>query len=274
MTPATLSPPRPEPPVAERIELSLPGLPAAMEGRTVLHLSDLHIRRYRPWFRKVISMCSRITPDFVCMTGDYMSWPRDEAASLKVMGDLIAALRPRVGAYASFGNHDTEAFKRMASKIEGVVWLEHRAAVLANFGITFLGTSTPCDLIQTIVDARELEQRVGVQGKSYRILLGHEPSILITCAELGVQWALLGHTHGGQVRFGLPFAFHNSSNIPLEHSSGILRCRDSVGTISRGLGESYFDVRLFCPPQLPLYVLKRGPLPGTFTRRMKCVKWW
>lgn len=271
---STLSPPRPEPPVAERIELTLPGLPDAMQGRTVLHISDLHIRRYRPWFRRVIAMCRRITPDFVCMTGDYMTLPRDEQAALAVMRDLADALRPRVGCYASFGNHDSEAFKRMVRQIDRIVWLEHRAAVLADFGVTFLGTSTPCDLIQAIVDARELEQRVGVAGKSFRILLGHEPSILITCADLGVQWAMLGHTHGGQVRFGLPFAFHNSSNLPLGHSSGILRCRDSIGTISRGLGESYFDVRLFCPPQLPLYVLRRGPLPGEFTRRMKCIKWW
>ncbi len=274
MTSAPLSPARPESPVAERIELALPGLPPAMEGRTVLHISDLHIRRYRPWFRRVLAMCGRLEPDFVCMTGDYMSWPRDEQAALTVMRDLARTIRPRLGCYASFGNHDTEAFKRLAREIEGVMWLEHRAAVLAEFGITFLGTSTPCDLLQTIVDARERERQIGVEGRSYRILLGHEPSILITCADLGVEWALLGHTHGGQVRFGLPIALHNSSNIPLEHSSGILRCRDSIGTISRGLGESYFDVRLFCPPQLPLYVLRRGPLPGAFTRRMKCVRWW
>lgn len=272
MTAVSLSPPRPEPPVSERIELTLPDLPPQMDGRTVLHLSDLHIRRYRPWFRRVIAMCSRITPDFICMTGDYMTWPGDEPAALHVMRDLVSALRPRIGCYASFGNHDSEAFKRRAMQIEGVVWLEHRAAVLADFGITFLGTSTPSDLLQTIIDARDLEHRAGVQGRSYRILLGHEPGILITCAELGVQWAMLGHTHGGQVRLGLPL--HNSSNIPLRYSSGILRCRNSVGTISRGLGESYFDVRLFCPPQLPLYILKRGPLPGEFTRRMKCVKWW
>ncbi len=269
-----LSPPRPDLPIAERIDLSLPGLPRAMEGRTILHLSDLHVRRYRPWFRRLVAMCGRIRPDFVCMTGDYMTLPRDEAAAMAVLRDLAAALRPRCGAYASFGNHDSEAFKRLAAAIPGVGWLEHRAAVLPDLGITFLGTSTPCDLIQTIVEARDLERRAGVEDRSYRILLGHEPSILITCADLGVEWALLGHTHGGQVRFGLPIAFHNSSNIPLRHSSGVLRCRDSVGTISRGLGESYFDVRLFCPPHLPLYVLRRGPLPGAFTRRMECVRWW
>lgn len=269
-----LSPPRPDPPVAERIDLTLPGLPTAMEGCSVLHISDLHVRRYRPWFRRVIAMCARVTPDFVCMTGDYMTLPRDEGAALTVLRDLAAVLRARAGSFASFGNHDSEAFKRRAATIPGVTWLEHRTAVLPDLGITFLGTSTPCDLVQTIVHAGREERRLGVAGRSYRILLGHEPSILITCAEVGVEWAMLGHTHGGQVRPGLSLAMHNSSGLPLRHSSGILRCRDSVGTISRGLGESFFDVRLFCPPQLPLYVLRRGPLPGAFTRRMTCVRWW
>lgn len=274
MTARLLSPPRPDPPAAERIELTLPHLPEAMEGRSVLHISDLHVRRYRPWFRRVIAMCGQVTPDFVCMTGDYMTLPRDEGAALNVLRDLAEVLRPRFGAFASFGNHDSEAFKRSAAETPGVHWLEHRSAVLPDFGITFLGTSTPCDLVRTILHADREERRLGVAGCSYRVLLGHEPSILITCAEVGVEWALLGHTHGGQVRPGLPLAMHNSSGLPLRHSSGILRCRDSVGTISRGLGESFFDVRLFCPPQLPLYILRRGPLPGAFTRRMTCVRWW
>ncbi|NOG53073.1 MAG: hypothetical protein HND57_01865 [Planctomycetes bacterium] len=268
-------PSRPEPVLAHEISLALPGLPDAMVGRRILHLSDVHIRRYRPRFRRMIARCARLRPDFVWMTGDYMTVHGDEQAALTVMADLLDVFEPPGGIFGCFGNHDSAAFKRLALKrLHRCHWLEHEAVTLPEYGITLMGTSTPCDVLACIMAARQAEQTVGSAADSYRILLGHEPGILITCAELGIEWTLAGHTHGGQLRFGLPFALHNSTDIPGSHSSGILRCRDSVCTISRGLGESYFDVRLLCPTHLPMYTLRRGPLPGSHCRRMDCVQWW
>lgn len=266
---------RPTPRLGESITLTLPNLPPAMDGRTVLHISDLHVRRYRPWFRRVVAVCRRVQPDFVFMTGDYMTWPGDEPAAMKVLADLADALRPRHGTFASFGNHDSAAIKREApTRLPQITWLDHNAAYLPAFGVTLIGTSTPYDMVSSLRDARRQEREANHEGDPYRIVLGHEPTILITCAELGIEWTLAGHTHGGQVRFLFPIALHNSTDLPATHSSGILRCRDSICTISRGLGESYFDVRLFCPPQLPLYILKRGDLPGSFNRRATPVRWW
>lgn len=267
---------RPTPVIAERITLSLPGLPDAMQGKSVLHLCDLHVRRYRPWYRRMIDMCARERPDFVWLTGDYMTTHGDERVALRVLGDLLDALRPRIGIHACFGNHDTEAFKRMAMKLDKAVWLEQDACCLPEWGITLMGTSTPVDVLTTLVQAerRERDRPPALGRPYYRILLGHEPTVLISCAEFAIQWALLGHTHGGQFRLGLPFALHNSCQLPLGLSSGLLRCRDSIGTISRGLGESYLDIRLLCPPQMPLYLLRRGPLAGEHRRKMYCVKWW
>lgn len=273
---------RPTPKIADRIKLDLPNLPEVLQGITVLHISDIHIRRYKPWFRRVIEMCSRECPDFVWMTGDYVTQHGDEKAALRVMSDLLDALSPCLGIFGSFGNHDTPAFKRLAIKhLTKCHWLEHTAIVLPDYEITLLGTSTPCDILKTLRHALKQEQDMGYHTDNkknnkapYRIVLGHEPGILVTCAELGIEWTLAGHTHGGQLRFGFPFALHNSTDIPGNQSSGILRCRDSICTISRGLGESYFDIRLMCPPHLPMYILNRGELPGQHCRKMKCVRWW
>jgi len=280
MSPLTQSsqaiPKRPRPVMAERISLTLPNLPKSMQGMQILHLSDIHVRRFRPWFRRMIDMVSHERPDYVWLTGDYVTIHGDERAALRVMGDLFNALVPKYGIYASFGNHDTPGFKRMAMKqLTQCFWLEHEALYLPEHGITLMGSSTPGDLFATNRRAIEVEQAAGIkEGESYRIILGHEPGILVTAADLGIEWTLAGHTHGGQLRIGLPMALHNSTDIPRTQSSGILRCRDSICTISRGLGESYFDIRLLCPPHLPMYVLERGPLPGPFTRKMTCVRWW
>lgn len=274
-----LSPARPAEGGAERVDLTLPGLPGCLESRSVLHLSDLHVRRYRPWFRRLIELVARERPDFCFLTGDYMTLPGDELPALDVMHDLIAVVQAPLGVFGCFGNHDTEAFKRMARQIPGIRWLEHEAAYLPDLGITLLGTSTPGDVMLVARRANAVEERARQSGlnvphKPYRILLGHEPSVLITAAEVGIEWMLGGHTHGGQVRLWFRYAPHNSSGLPGSLSSGILRCRDSICTISRGLGESYFDFRLMCPPQIPRYHLQRGPLPGRYSPLLGQVAWW
>ncbi|MFG0329643.1 MAG: metallophosphoesterase [Phycisphaerales bacterium] len=268
---------RPPPRIGERIELSLPRWPEALDGAEILHLSDPHIRRYRPVFRRLIDAVSRLRPDFVCLTGDYITARGDERAGLRVLGDLFDALRPRFGVFASFGNHDTAAFKRMAPRaFPQVNWLEQQAATRPDLGLTFMGTSTPGDVFATTIAADEAERDAGAEpGSTYRVLLAHEPNVVITAAEFDIEWTLAGHTHGGQIRAPwIPFAPHNYSDLPRAMSSGILRVRDSICTISRGVGDSLFDVRLFCPRQIATYVVRRGPLPGEPTRRLRRIRWW
>jgi len=270
---------------AERVVLRFPHLPASLAGRTVLHLSDFHIRRFRPFFRELIEQCGRLRPDFVFMTGDYMTFPGDERNTLRVMGALVEALAPRVAGsiFGVFGNHDYPMLRKAARMIPGVNWMTNGAMVLREFDLTVIGTSTPCDLLRGLSEARRLEREAGIDPddedfheRHYRILLGHEPTILITAAELGIEWCLGGHTHGGQMRIGPRIALHTSCDLPPKFASGILRMGESICTVSRGLGGSYFDVRFFCPSQYLMYELERGELPGGdgAFEELRCVEWW
>ncbi len=269
------APIRRPPEIAHRVALTLPGLPEAMQGRTVLHLSDLHVRRYRPMYRRLIRAVSYERPDFVWLTGDYMTVPGDEEPALRVLEDLLRAVRPKYGITANFGNHDSEAFKRLARQRLGHLaeFHDHGCRLYPEFRISLLSASTPGDLPEALRRAEAAEERAG-GGEWYRILLAHEPTMILPAATFGIEWMLGGHTHGGQIRLGFRFSLHNSSKLPNTLSSGILRLRDSVCTISRGIGESVVDVRLFCPRHLPLYVLGRGPLPGRHSRTLTCVEWW
>lgn len=274
---------RPTPECAERVPLALPELPDALVGRSVLHLSDLHVRRFRPGLRRLIEQLSRERPDLVFLTGDYMTRPGDEIVALRVMGELVEALSPRIeGAiFGVFGNHDYPLFREVAPKwIPGVKWMVDGANVIDELpGVTVVGVSTPGDLLEAMRAAQvlECERGCGSEGPNaepYRIVLGHEPSILATCAEFSIEWSLAGHTHGGQMRIGPKIALHTSCDLPPRLGSGILRLRDSICTVSRGLGESYLDVRAFCAPQMPMYVLSRGDLDGAYCERMTSVRWW
>jgi len=278
---------RPKPQYAQPVSLTLPHLPDALVGRRVLHLSDFHIRRPRPWYRRLADMVACESVDLVFLTGDYMTFPGDEKHALRVMGEVIEALRPRIegGIFASFGNHDYPLFRRLAPRwITGANWLVNGAAIRPDLDLTIIGTSTPCDMIEGVSEARRIEREHGLNPdhpelakRHYRIMLGHEPTVLLSAAEFGIEWTVAGHTHGGQFRLGPRVAIHTSCDLPPRFASGLLRCRDSICTVSRGLGETFFDVRFFCPAQMLRYELARGPLPGNPDRSYEtitCIDWW
>ena len=93
-------------------------------------------------------------------------------------------------------------------------------------------------------------------------------------ADMGVDIMIAGHTHGGQCRFPGRRAFTNSCDLPLRLTAGIMRHRNTLAVVTRGLGESRLPLRLFCPPQLPIYTLRRGPMRGRATDHIDCIERW
>jgi predicted MPP superfamily phosphohydrolase len=102
----------------------------------------------------------------------------------------------------------------------------------------------------------------------------HRPANVVHAAALGARLALAGHSHGGQVRTPWGQCFHNSSDLPLDTTSGLMRHRDTLLAVSRGVGRSAYTPRLFCPPHLPIYTLRPGRLPDTPRDRVTCFRPW
>jgi predicted MPP superfamily phosphohydrolase len=132
------------------------------------------------------------------------------------------------------------------------------------------------------------------------LTLAHYPSTMFHAASLGLPLVLAGHTHAGQIRLSRTFAPHTSCDLPPQLASGCVRldagpvggpggaggsgaaasasASASLGTglatgvnaaprstlccISRGIGDGGLEgLRINCPCQVPLYTLRRGPLP-------------
>ena len=111
-----------------------------------------------------------------------------------------------------------------------------------------------------------------------RLMLAHYPSWLPTAADMNVDLLFAGHTHGGQIRLPNGLTFNNACDLPRHLSSGILRHRDTLIAISRGLGEVGIPAinkwRLFCPPHVPIYTLRKGSTLGVPTQGlMRVVRW-
>jgi len=258
------------------VPLTLPRLPAAAQGLRVAHLTDLHVSRPRGRFRALLQAVDQLDADLVLLTGDYMSDPGHEPAAMTVLRALCDRLHPRLGTFGVFGNHDTHVMRDMARDLP-VRWLNNEIERVADGAVELLGFEnerhkTP-DTLKLLEDMRKDAARPGAPTP-LRLLLSHYPTMLPIASELDVDIMFSGHTHGGQWRLPRRLALYTSCDLPGDLCAGVLRHRDTLGVVSRGIGETWIPLRILCPPHLPLFELHRGPLPGVHTDHVENVQPW
>ena len=250
----------------DRFHLSHPNVPERASGLTVLHSTDTHVRRARERYRVLCRVLERIEVDLVLLTGDFMTFSGDEPVALRIFEAMSRAWTARLGAFGVFGNHDSPAFRRAVRDVADVTWLDPGTHDLPDAGIRLVGTSWPEDWLAARLEADTTHDDL------FQLGLAHSPASLPAASRLGIDTMLAGHTHGGQLRMHLPGLFswapHTSTDLHRHHPSGVLRLRDTLCCISRGLGEQIVELRVQCPKQLPLYTLERGPMPGRHSERI------
>ncbi len=266
------------PPVSRRrfrwvdpIRLSLPGLPEALRGLRLLHVSDIHYRRWRRRFDRLLEEVREADADILALTGDYQQRPGNEGATDGALRRIAEAADPHVGAVGVFGNHDSAALRDRA-RAGSVHWLRDEAWVTHRLPLTLLGVDAAPghprvggDLVRTLLREPTLP------GPRLRVLLAHYPWWLLPASDCGIDLVLSGHTHGGQLRLPGGVACYNGSpGWPLRLSSGLLRRKRTHGLISRGVGEDKVEgLRSFCPRQVPLLVLDRAAEPPVASPRIE-----
>src|SRR5258706_10249079 len=69
----------------------IPCLPQGSSTKTILHLSDLHLRAPQRRKRAFLQGLARVEPDYVIATGDFIGDARSNAETV----DAVAVIRPR-----------------------------------------------------------------------------------------------------------------------------------------------------------------------------------
>ncbi|MEN6545073.1 MAG: metallophosphoesterase [Armatimonadia bacterium] len=258
--------------------ISLPGLPPELEGLTIAHLSDLHIKSPANNFsyeiaEQAVALALAQRPDLVCLTGDLGHASRHVDRAAEVLAPL--AIFP---AYAVMGNHDHDKVlendvigppavrctpREWRSTIEAVgihvLQNEHTVLKLRGSEVVIAGVGDPSCGWDDLPEALE-----GVPEGDLRLLLVHSPDLL---DEPDADWAdlvLCGHTHGGQVNLpgiGCPWAPVWRDRARAE---GLLAVGDTHCFITRGIAAG-LRTRFRCRPQVALLTLTSGA--GDRTRR-------
>lgn len=262
--------PTPPAPI-ERFDLTHPLLHPALDGTTILHISDLHVRRnllHTDRYKLILHALEETPADIIALTGDYMDEPgcepSHERAALDTLKALAAAWRPRIGAFAIFGNHDTPDFQRTCIReLPTINFIGGRAIDLPNH-LQLIGLDWPEDTLALANSPSSPNPAPNPNpnlSPPFSIALSHHPTTLIPASHLNIPILLAGHTHAGQIRLHPRLSPHTSSDLPPHLASGILQLRSTLCCITRGLGDGVIEgLRINCPRQIPLYTLRRGPL--------------
>jgi predicted MPP superfamily phosphohydrolase len=181
-------------------EVTLPGLPPALDGTVIVAVSDAHIgSQLGPeWFSERLGEVAALEPDLIVFLGDMFEGHGDP------VGDLagLSSLRPPLGAWFVEGNHDTPREDRPDRsgilEAAGVRRLVDQWAEIAP-GLVLAGVRDLSRHRRNGGDDAPLDRALAGRPAGATVLLSHSPLQLERAAGGGVGLMLSGHTHGGQI---------------------------------------------------------------------------
>jgi len=207
------------------------------------HLSDLHIRSLGFREARILSILEKEKPDAILITGDSVA----ENANYLAVSIFLKQMHAPLGVWLVKGNWEhwrsndndeyllesvgVELLNNSAKKLQDNIWL---------VGLDDETAGQP-NLTQALRD---------VPAGALTLGMFHSPAFFDQ-VDQRFDLILAGHTHGGQVRlpFFPPFWLPEGSGRFVEgwYGNQVLRM-----FVSRGLGNSILDIRLFCRPELAI----------------------
>jgi predicted MPP superfamily phosphohydrolase len=268
--------------VSPEIEVPIRYLPRALDGMTIVQLSDLHVGPYigRREVEHWVSLANGLHPDLVVLTGDMID------RSLTSLPDLLEGLRglrSDLGVIACLGNHDlssdrysfrgelvggetiaqgmaTLGIRTLRNELTYVGEGQDRLAVL---GLDWLRRPGSRDFYR--YPPTETASQLGrmasaIPPETPTLLLAHHPDTFSEVPPLEIGLTLSGHTHGGgQVVFftwdGAPVGI---SSARFRYVSGLFQQDGCTLYVNRGLGYFGVPIRINCPPEISRFRLVRS----------------
>lgn len=239
------------------VPVVLPRLPAALDGFTILQLTDLHIGGTigRSFIESLVQRSNAIGADLIALTGDFVD---GTVAQLADAVAPLAKLRAAHGVYFVTGNHEYYS--------GAGPWLAHLSAlgirVLRNERVTIARGGDAFDLAgiddhgagSFLPDhGPDLDRALAGRDRTRAlVLLAHQPRQVRAAARYDVDLQLSGHTHGGQV-----WPWHYAVAL---QQGGLLAGRYQIGAtqlyVSRGPAYWGPPVRVGAPPEITRVILR------------------
>ncbi|NVI96557.1 metallophosphoesterase [Myxococcus sp. AM009] len=240
------------PPLVTELAVKIPKLPRALDGLTIVQLTDIHVGHFiqRRYMDALVQQANSLRPDLFAITGDLVD------GGVASLGGHVAALKSRYGSFFVTGNHDySSGDEEWSAFLEslGIEVLRNRHVPIGDKGASFdlVGVDDWSGGRRRNKKGYDLDQALaGRSPDRAAVLLAHQPANFKVAAERGVDLQLSGHTHGGQL---MPMTM--LIGLAWEHSAGLYAHGDSNIYVSRGCGFWGPPMRVGSPPELVKLVL-------------------
>ena len=249
-------------PQITRRTLVFPDLPAGLDGLRVAHLSDVHAgaNMSESKMREIVKQTNALGAELIVQTGDMID------ISQSFIPDYVRAFRDLsapLGVVTVLGNHDRytgEDAVIRGVKEAGQVFVKNGVHVIERKGaaLALIGINDPRNWRADDPQHDDLEQALQVTPAkdAFRILLAHRPGAFDGAAPRGIPLTLAGHIHGGQ--FYLPVVGWSPGRLITKYVMGHFMQGASQLYVSRGIGVVGVPLRVFVPPEIALFELRRA----------------
>ena len=234
-------------------------IPEAFDGYRIAFASDFHLKsKFKErQLRGTVEALQALAPDVLLLGGDYQEGCEYVAPLFTELGRVSTP----DGTYAVLGNNDYERCTdliRSAMQRQGITLLEDTTATIhrGNDSIILWGANAYAGHYPTAPQKEDVASNTKIRNlkseirnpSDFVILLTHTPDYVEDADISGVDLALAGHTHGGQVTFFGLYAPVTASKYGKRFRTGLrYNSQDIPVIISGGLGTSRRNIR-FCAP--------------------------
>lgn len=240
-------------------------VPEEFSGYKIVHISDLHNKRFGKNQKRLLNKIKDVSPDIIVITGDLIDRRRYDLDTAMMFVNGAVEIAPM---YYVSGNHEAWSgdYKNIRDNLlnAGVNVIDDNKVKLTkgNSNIEILGLSDPDFLTYDYMDgtnSSELEQNLMQLSdeNNFQILLSHRPELFHIYANENIDLIFSGHAHGGQFR--IPFiggVVAPDQGLVPKYTSGIYKEQQSTLVVSRGLGNSIIPIRIFNRPEVVVITLQ------------------
>lgn len=230
------------------------GLPDALDGLRILHLSDVHFLGTidRSYFETVFDRLTQTPVDLIAFTGDLF----DNLACRDWLATTFARLDAPHGKLFILGNHDWYLDPpAIRGDLTALGWTDvggsSRVLEVRGEAVMVAGSESPW-----LGERPELPRADDNSSATFRLLLSHSPDDLPWARRHGIDLMLAGHNHGGQVVLPVIGPVYSPSRFGVRYAGGTFLEPPTVLHVSRGLSGRH-PLRWSCLPEVTVLTLRR-----------------
>ncbi|MBK5188455.1 MAG: metallophosphoesterase [Gemmatimonadaceae bacterium] len=247
--------------------VTLPSLPAALDGLRIALICDMHIGPHssRAHLARVAAAVRDAKPDLIAVAGDLID---DYAPDVDHYAASLGALTAPLGVYVTAGNHEVyagwdEVLPRLSALPHTLLVNESRIVEHRGTRLAIAGTGDPAaghrpgagvpapDIVASLA---------GIPEETFTVVLAHNPALWPPLAEARIPLTLSGHTHWGQLSVNR--AGWSLANPFLTLAMGAYRSGSSLLYVSPGTNYWGIPFRVGARAEVSILTLRRGAEAG------------